>query len=74
MRHLGMRLISGLLTALFIGLAIGISATWSNRRLLLLAVVTATTPMLLVFGSAVNPSGLEMASALCAWTGPSFSS
>jgi Predicted membrane protein (DUF2142) len=65
----GMRFVSGLLTAVFIGLSIGLVVTWSSRRLLLLAVVTAFTPMLLVFGSAVNPSGLEMASALCVWTG-----
>lgn len=65
----GMRLVSGLLTALLIGLAIGIVSTWSAHRLLLLAVAVAATPMLLVFGSAVNPSGLEMSSALCAWAG-----
>jgi hypothetical protein len=64
-----MRLVSGLLTALLIGLAFGLVATWSDRRFLLLAVAVAATPMVFVFGSAVNPSGLEMASALCAWTG-----
>lgn len=65
----GMRLISALLTAIFVGLAIALAATYSSRRLLLMAVVLAATPMLLVFGSAVNASALEMSSSLCLWTG-----
>ena len=65
----GMRLVSGLLTAVLLGLSIALVTTWSSRRLLLLAVTVATTPMLVVFGSTVNPSGLEMSAALCTWTG-----
>lgn len=34
-----------------------------------LAVAVSATPMVFVFGSAVNPSGLEIASAVCVWTG-----
>ena len=64
-----MRLVSGLLTAVLLGLSIALITTWSSRRLLLLAVTVAATPMLLVFGSTVNPSGLEMSAALCTWTG-----
>jgi hypothetical protein len=64
-----MRLASGLLTALLVGLSIALVATWSSRRLLLMAGAVAATPMILVFGSTVNPSGLEMSAALCVWTG-----
>jgi hypothetical protein len=64
-----MRLLSGVLTASLIGLAIATAVTWSTRRMLLLAVTAVATPLLLVFGSVVNPSGLEMSAALCTWTG-----
>ena len=64
-----MRLLSGLLTALMVGLALGLSSVWSGSRLLVLAVAVAATPTVLIFGSAVNPSGLEMAASLCVWTG-----
>ena len=64
-----MRLVSGVLTASLVGLAIAIAVTWSTRRLLLLAVTVVATPLLFVFGAVVNPSGLEMSAALCTWTG-----
>ena len=64
-----MRLVSGLLTALLLGLSVALVTTWSSRRLLFVAVTVAATPMLLVFGSTINPSGLEMSAALCTWTG-----
>ena len=64
-----MRLVSGALTASLIGLAIAMAAVWSTRRILLLGVTVVATPMLLVFGGVVNPSGLEMSAALCTWTG-----
>ena len=64
-----MRLVSGALTSLLIGLAIAMAAIWSTCRLLLLAVTVVATPLLIVFGAVVNPSGLEMAAALCTWTG-----
>jgi Predicted membrane protein (DUF2142) len=64
-----MRLVSGVLTAVMTGLALAIASTSSGRKLLVLGVAVAATPMLLIFGSTVNPSGLEMSSALCAWTG-----
>ena len=64
-----MRLVSGALTASLIGLAIAMAAVWSSRRVLLLGVTAVATPMLLLFGGVVNPSGLEMSAALCTWTG-----
>ncbi len=64
-----MRLLSGLLTALFLGLALALAAVWSRSRLLVLAIGLAATPTVMIFGSEVNPSGLEMATAICVWTG-----
>ena len=64
-----MRLISGFLTALMVGLALTLSSMWSRSRVLVLAVAIVATPTVLIFGSAVNPSGLEMAASLCVWTG-----
>ena len=64
-----MRFFSGALTALLLGLAIALAARWSSNKMLLLAVTVAATPLVLVFGSTVNPSGLEMSAALCVWTG-----
>lgn len=65
----GMRLVSGLLSAVMFGLSVALVAIWSTRRLLLVAVAVSATPMVLVFGSTINPSGLEMSAALCTWTG-----
>ena len=65
----GMRMVSSVISASLIGLAIAMAVTWSRRRMLLLAVTVAATPLLLVFGAVVNPSGLEMSAALCTWTG-----
>ncbi len=60
-----MRLVSGLLSSLFLGLALALAAVWSRLRLLVLAVVVAATPMVFIWGSVVNPSGLEVATAVC---------
>jgi hypothetical protein len=64
-----MRLVSGLLSALFLGLALALAAVWSRSRLLVLAVAVTATPMVFIWGSVVNPSGLEVATAVCVWTG-----
>ena len=64
-----MRLVSGLLSSLFLGLALALAAVWSRSRLLVLAVAVAATPMVFIWGSEVNPSGLEIATAVCVWTG-----
>jgi hypothetical protein len=63
-----MRLASGALTAILVGLSIALAAFWSARKLLVLGVAVAATPMVFVFGSTINPSALEMSAALCAWT------
>jgi hypothetical protein len=64
-----MRLLSSLLTALMLGLALALTAVWGRSRMSVLAVAVAATPTVLIFGSAVNPSGLEMAASLCVWAG-----
>jgi hypothetical protein len=63
-----MRLLSGLLSAVFLGLAFASASLWSRSRLLVLAIAVTATPMVIIFGSAVNPSGLELATAVCVWT------
>jgi hypothetical protein len=63
-----MRLVSGALTAILVGLSIALAAFWSTRKLFVLGVAVAATPAVFVFGSTVNPSGLEMSAALCVWT------
>ncbi len=64
-----MRLLSGVLSALFVGLALALATVWSRSRLLTLAVAVTATPMVIILGSVVNPSGLEVATAICVWTG-----
>jgi hypothetical protein len=64
-----MRLLSGLLGSLFLGLAFALATVWSRSRLLGLALAVTATPTVIMFASVVNPSGLEMATAICVWTG-----
>ena len=64
-----MRLVSGALSAALLALALAVAAVWSRNRLLVVAVATAATPMVFVFGSVVNSSGIEVAAAACVWTG-----
>jgi hypothetical protein len=64
-----MRLLSDLLSALFVGLAFGLASLFSRSPLLLASVGVVCTPMVMVFSSTVNPSGFEMATAVCVWTG-----
>ncbi len=64
-----MRLVSGFLSALFLGLAFALSSLWSRSRLLPAAIAVGATPSVFIFGSVVNPSGLEMTTAICVWTG-----
>ncbi len=63
-----MRLVSGALSAAF--LAAAFSAARHSRRFLLapLGVGLAVTPMALFLSGVVNPSGLEISTAICAWS------
>lgn len=64
----GMRLVSALLSALMIALAVMVAVCYSRRRLALVGVGVAATPMVLFLGGVVNPSGLEVSAAIAAWT------
>lgn len=63
-----MRMVSGLLSALFLALAVMSIVAWSKRRFLLIGLVLAVTPMVVFLGGVVNPSGLEIMTAVCLWT------
>ena len=62
-----MRIMSDLLAAVYLALAIMAVTTWAKGRLLLLGLIVAVTPMTFFLSSVVNPSGLEIASATCLW-------
>jgi hypothetical protein len=62
-----MRLTSALLNAVFLALAAFSIAAWSRSRFLLVGLLVAATPMTFFLGSVVNPSGLEITSAICLW-------
>jgi len=63
-----MRGISALLAALFLAGAFRSAASSRAPRLLLVALAAVVTPYVLYFAGSVNPSGLEMATAIGAWT------
>jgi hypothetical protein len=62
-----MRLTSALLNAVFLALGAFSIAAWSRSRFLLVGLLVAATPMTFFLGSVVNPSGLEITSAMCLW-------
>ena len=63
-----MRLLSAALCSVFLALAFTSLTAWSRRRAGLIGLVVALTPMVLFLGGVVNPSALEVAAALCAWS------
>ncbi len=63
-----MRLMSALLNAVLVSLALFAVVTWSRRKLLLVGVMAAATPMAWFLGGMVNPSGFEICAAICLWT------
>ncbi len=63
-----MRLTSALLNAALVSLALLAVVVWSRRKLLLLGVMVATTPMTWFIGGMVNPSGFEICAAILVWT------
>lgn len=63
-----MRILSALWAAVLLGLALAVAAVWSRSRLLVAALAVAVTPMAVFLSAAVNPSGLEIAAAVCTWT------
>jgi hypothetical protein len=63
-----MRLMSALLGAALLAGAFYSAAEARGRALLVPATAALATPYLFAYVATVNPSGMEMASALCAWT------
>jgi hypothetical protein len=62
-----MRLVSGLLSALFLASALESAAACKKRRLLVWGVAGAMTPMVVFMAGTINPNGLEASSAICLW-------
>jgi hypothetical protein len=63
-----MRLIGALMDALLLGLALAIAALWCRSTMLFEAMALAVTPMVIFLTGVVNPSGFEIAAAICAWS------
>jgi hypothetical protein len=62
-----MRMISAILSASMIGLAIYSIKRWSSNDMLPLGIMLAATPMVIYLGGMVNPNGLEISSSICLW-------
>lgn len=63
-----MRLLSVAWSALLLGLALAVATVASRSRLLVVGVAVVVTPMVVFLTAVVNPSGLEIAAAVCTWT------
>lgn len=63
-----MRVVSVLLASGFLSLALAVAWRWGRSPLLVSAVAVAATPMAVYLAGSVNPNGLEIAVAICAWT------
>jgi hypothetical protein len=63
-----MRLVSALLSAIFLALALTAAVVYSANRALVGGLVVAATPMVFFLAGVVNPSGLEISSAITVWT------
>ena len=64
-----MRVVSGIATSAFLALTVTVLAALPRRRLPLLGMLVAVTPMVLFLGGSVNPNGLETAATLAAFVG-----
>lgn len=62
-----MRIVSGIVTSLFLALATMMIAGWKRRALPLIALGTAVTPMVLFLNGTVNPNALEITATLAAF-------
>jgi hypothetical protein len=63
-----MRILSALIDALLLGLALTIASLWCRATLLFEAIALTVTPLVVFLAGVVNPSGFEIAAAICAWT------
>ena len=63
-----MRLISALIDSILLGLALAVAAIWVRSTMVLAALALTITPLVVFLCGVVNPSGFEIAAAICAWT------
>jgi hypothetical protein len=63
-----MRLVSALMTCALLASAIASLERTARPALAYAGAAVAITPMVLFLGGVVNPSGMEIAAALCVWT------
>jgi hypothetical protein len=63
-----MRLISALMDALLLSLALTIATFWCRSTMMLGAIALTISPMVIFLAGVVNPSGFEIAAAICVWT------
>ncbi|MGO9558375.1 MAG: DUF2142 domain-containing protein [Acidimicrobiales bacterium] len=63
-----MRWMSVLVDSLFLGLAAALAALFGEGTLVVLGLLVAMTPLVFTLASNVEPSGLEIACAICLWT------
>jgi hypothetical protein len=63
-----MRLVSALLSAIFLAIALTAAVVYSRNRALVGGIVVAATPMVFFLAGVVNASGLEISSAIALWT------
>lgn len=64
---LWMRLVSAAVSAAFLAAAFVAASLVPRSRFVVAGVAVAMTPMAVFLGGVINPSGLEIASALCLW-------
>lgn len=63
-----MRILSALVDTLLLSLALTIAALWCRATMLFEAIALAITPLVIFLAGVINPSGFEIAAAICAWT------
>lgn len=63
-----MRIVSGVLSSLFLAIAFTLVLPWRNPTLPVIALVTAATPMVLFLNGTVNPNSLEITATLAAFS------
>ena len=61
------RIVSGIISSAFLAFAVMMIAGWRNRRLPLLALATAVTPMVLFLNGSVNPNSVEITATMAAF-------
>lgn len=62
-----MRIVSGMLSSVFLALTAVVIASWRGRALPVIAFGAAVTPMVLFLNGSVNPNGLEITATLAAF-------